>query len=85
MSIFQDEVLPQTCVTTSPYGTIIALHKRNQSNLVLCAMSLQSQHDLCKFRPPGTEVLSNTGVHNASKGYVEQIAKEVKQGQNFKE
>jgi hypothetical protein len=34
---------------------------------------------------PGTEVLSNAGGNSVSKGYVEQIAKEVRQGQNFKE
>ena len=85
MSIFQDEVLPQTCVTTGPYGTIIALHKRNQSNLVLCAMSLQSQHDLRKFRLPGTKVLSDREVHTTSKGFEEQVAKEVRECQFFKE
>jgi|AntDeeMinimDraft_4_1070355.scaffolds.fasta_scaffold30651_1 hypothetical protein len=75
MSIFQDEVLPQTCVTTGPYGTIIALHKRNQSNPV-CAQCHCNHNTI--FANSGTEVLSNAGVHNASKGFVEQIAKESK-------
>jgi hypothetical protein len=48
-------------------------------------MSLQSQHDLRKFRLPGTKVLSDREVHTTSKGFEEQVAKEVRECQFFKE